>query len=407
MLRKVKLRGVLCAGVIAALLAGSCAEAAPRAICGFYKQIRQQTYMDRDARGEYEILEERWGGLAVDKELTARFPALSKAIEQRTKADWAHMEKQRRQMKVEAVQFREESPAYYHPFAQDLDVLMRRADEHVTSYLEMEYTNGGGAHGMYGWQGVNFNSMTGEELALSHVVKDLGRFTDIIIAQLQKEYPQASFFDMEKTVRNRAMMGRLNWTIDPRGVTVYFNPYGIASYADGLLQTTVLFKEQPQLFNEAYLETADAYAQPFPTYYPLVTSLRDNDKRDVLSVDQGEGKVTVSLNGRKYDFDAQLTKLQPVLVHMANKDNFLYIDGQTPEGSRLTLVLKVAKGKVQHVGTLPYTFMHTIAVSPAEQRYWQFMTNPDGFYIDRVVPLGNSSKTDTCAVGSDGQLTFG
>ena len=57
--------------------------------------------------------------------------------------------------------------------------------------------------------------------------------------------------------------------------------------------------------------------------------------------------------------------------------------------------------------TLPYTFMHTIAVSPAEQQYWRFMTNPDGFYIDKAAKPGSSSTTDICAVGSDGQLTFG
>lgn len=407
MLRKNKIHGWLCAVVIAAMLAGSCAEAAPRAITGFYKQIRQQNYVDRDAKGEYELLEERWGGLAADKELTASFPQLSAAIERRTQADWVRMQKNRQKMQAEAAQFRQDSPGFYHPFAQDMDVLMCRADDLVVSYLEMEYTNSGGAHGMYGWQGVNLNTLTGEELALSHVVKDVGRFTEIIIAQLHKEYPEASFFDMETTIRKQALLGKLNWTIDPRGVTVYFNPYGIASYADGLLQTTVLFGEQPHLFNESYKQMAAAYAQPFPTYYPLVTSLKDNEQRDVLAVDEGDKKVTVTLNNRKFDFAAELSRLQPVLVHRQNQDNFLYIDGLTPEGRHMTLVLKLAKGKVLHVGTLPYTFLHTIAVSPAEQRYWQFMTNPDGFYIDRAAAPGTSSKTDICAVGDDGQLTFG
>ena len=407
MLGKFKFNLLLCAGLIAVTFAGSVAEAAPRAIGGFFKQIRQQNFMDRDAQGEHEVLYQKFAGLAVDKELRERFPKLSTAIEQRTAADWARLQKDSKGMKAEAVQFRQESPNYYHPFAQDVDVIMRRADDAVVSYLEMEYTNGAGAHGMYGWQGVNFNTMTGEEIALSDVVKDMGRFTDILIAQLKKEHPDATFFDMEKQVRKYALMDKLNWTLDPRGVTVYFNPYAIAPYAEGLLQTTVLFQEQPQLFNEAYLETAEAYAQPFSGYYPLVTSLKDNGRRDVLSVDEGENKVTVTVNGRKTVFDLPLTKLQPVLVHMANKDNYLYIDGQTAEGSRQTLVLKVEKGKAHHVATLPYTFMHTIAVSPAEQQYWRFMTNPNGFYIDRAAKPGHSSKTDICAVGADGQLTFG
>ena len=407
MLGKFKFNSLLCASLIAVTFAGSVAEAAPRAIGGFFKQIRQQNFMDRDEQGEHEVLYQKFAGLAVDKELRERFPKLSAAIEQRTAADWARLQKDSKGLKAEAVQFRQESPNYYHPFAQDVDVIMRRADDAVVSYLEMEYTNGAGAHGMYGWQGVNFNTMTGEEIALSDVVKDMGRFTDVIIAQLKKEHPDATFFDMEKQVRKYALMDKLNWTLDPRGVTVYFNPYAIAPYAEGLLQTTVLFQEQPQLFNEAYLETAEAYAQPFSGYYPLVTSLKDNGRRDVLSVDEGENNVTITLNGKKTVFDTPITKLQPVLVHMANKDNYLYIDGQTAEGNRQTLVLKVEKGKAHHVATLPYTFMHTIAVSPAEQQYWRFMTNPNGFYIDRAAKPGHSSKTDICAVGRDGQLTFG
>lgn len=407
MLRKFKFNSLLCAGLIAVTFAGSVAEAAPRAIGGFFKQIRQQNFMDRDEQGEHEVLYQKFAGLAMDKELRERFPQLSAAIEQRTAADWARLQKDSKGLKAEAVQFRQESPNYYHPFAQDVDVIMRRADDAVVSYLEMEYTNGAGAHGMYGWQGVNFNTMTGEEIALSDVVKDMGRFTDILIAQLKKEHPDATFFDMEKQVRKYALMDKLNWTLDPRGVTVYFNPYAIAPYAEGLLQTTVLFQEQPQLFNEAYLETAEAYAQPFSGYYPLVTSLKDNGRRDVLSVDEGENNVTVTVNGKKTVFDTPLMKLQPILVHMANKDNYLYIDGQTAEGNRQTLVLKVEKGKAHHVATLPYTFMHTIAVSPAEQQYWRFMTNPNGFYIDRAAKPGHSSKTDICAVGRDGQLTFG
>ena len=407
MLGKFKFYSLLCAGLIAVTFAGSVAEAAPRAIGGFFKQIRQQNFMDRDEQGEHEVLYQKFAGLAVDKELRERFPKLSAAIEQRTAAAWARLQKDSKGMKAEAVQFRQESPNYYHPFAQDLDVIVRRADDAVVSYLEMEYNNGAGAHGMYGWQGVNFNTMTGEKIALSDVVKDMGRFTDIIIAQLKKEHPDAVFFDMEKQVRKYALMDKLNWTLDPRGVTVYFNPYAIAPYAEGLLQTTVLFQEQPQLFNEAYLETAEAYAQPFSGYYPLVTSLKDNGRRDVLSVDEGENNVTVTVNGKKTVFDTPLTKLQPVLVHMANKDNYLYIDGQTAEGNRQTLVLKVEKGKAHHVATLPYTFLHTIAVSPAEQQYWRFMTNPNGFYIDRAAKPGHSSKTDICAVGRDGQLTFG
>ena len=81
MLGKLKFKALLGAGLVAAMVAGNLAEAAPQAIGGFFKQIRQQSFMDRDEQGEHEVLYQRFAGLAVDKELRERFPKLSTAIE--------------------------------------------------------------------------------------------------------------------------------------------------------------------------------------------------------------------------------------------------------------------------------------------------------------------------------------
>ena len=407
MLGKFKFYSLLCAGLIAVTFAGSVAEAAPRAIGGFFKQIRQQNFMDRDEQGEHEVLYQKFAGLAVDKELRERFPKLSAAIEQRTAADWARLQKDSKGMKAEAVQFRQESPNYYHPFAQDVDVIVRRADDAVVSYLEMEYTNGAGAHGMYGWHGVNFNSLSGEEIALSHVVKDTGKLTELIIKRLEKDYAHAYFEDTATNVRSYALQGKLNWTLDPRGITFYFNPYDIAPYAAGLLTVTILYQEAPQLFHESYLQVPQEYAQPFPSDYPLITSLGDNGRRDMLEVSDLGEKLAVVVNGQQTEWDTALKDLQPVLIHMKDKKNYLYVDGRTEDGSRQTVVFGIKNGKVQHIGTLPYTFRHVISVAPAEQEFWRFLTNPSGFRIDRNATAGNPSKTDICAVGADGQLTFG
>lgn len=59
------------------------------------------------------------------------------------------------------------------------------------------------------------------------------------------------------------------------------------------------------------------------------------------------------------------------------------------------------------MNTLPYSFRHTVAVAPEVQEYWNFLTNPNGFYIDRSGPITSTTKTDICAVGEKGELTFG
>lgn len=409
MLGKKKICSLLCASLLAVAVptVSEAAAAAPKALDGFFKQVRQQNDMGKDEGGEYELLHQRWAGLAVDKDIRSRYPELAAAIERRTQADWDRVQKDRKAMTEDARHFRQDVPHYYHPFAQNVDVLMRRADNYVVSYLEMEATDGAGAHGMYGWQGVNLNTLNGEELALAHVVKDTGKLTKLIVSQLKKDYPHAHFMDMEKQVKSMALQRKLNWTLDPRGITFYFNPYEIAPYAEGLLTVTILYQEHPQLFHESYLQTPQEYAQPFPSDYPLVTSLKDNSWRDVIAVREQRRKLYVELNGKETVWDVPMKDLQPVLIHMKDKKNYLYIDGRTPEGTRQTIVFKLQRDKVQHVGTLPYTFQHKIAVSPTEQEYWRFLTNPNGFYIDRNATVSSPAKTDICAVGDDGLLTFG
>ena len=38
------------------------------------------------------------------------------------------------------------------------------------------------------------------------------------------------------------------WSLDPRGISFYFNPYLIGSYAEGIFTTTIFFSERPDLF---------------------------------------------------------------------------------------------------------------------------------------------------------------
>ena len=397
----------ICAMLCAALLGLGClsgtAEAA-QAIGGFFKQLRQANDMDRDGQGEYELLHQNFAALSLDKESRQRYPALARTLDNMAKQQWQQARKTREDMKNEARSFRENNPKYYHPLAHDVDVLPRRADDKVVSFLSMEYTGGSGAHGMYGWQGVNLSTDTGEEIHLSQVVQDMGRLTDVVTKRLRQDYPQGCYAEMEELVHKMALQDELNWSLDPKGITFYFNPYAIGPYAAGLMEATVLFAEEPDLFTETYRETAESYAQPFPDWYPLTTSMAGG--RDVLALRQEGKQLIIEVNGTVHSFRAELDDLHPVLIDKEGQI-YLYVDGISSEGSRRTMVFRMEGEKPHHLATLPYTFLHTESVSPAEQRYWNFLTNPDGFYMDRAGRPGASTKTDICAVGENGLLTFG
>ena len=391
-----------------ALALAATADAAPRAIGGFFKQTHQKNYMARDQRGEYNLLHKSVSGIGVDKELRASYPLLTKAINEINQGEFQRIEELSTRMKDEAASFRETAPDYYHPFQYEFDVLMRRADTMAVSFLQYEYTGGSGVHGMYHWQGVNLSTVTGAPLPLEAVVRDKKALAGAICERLRADYPDSPFAQLDEKMVEKALTDQLNWTLDPQGLTFYFNPYEIASYAEGLLTATILFKERPDLFQGPYRQPAAAYAQPFPAYYPLTTSLRDNGERDVISVYEAKGSVHVMLNGTDNAFPVDLADLQPVLIHMEDGRNYLYIDG-TRQGKsiRNTLVVQLGSRSARYVDTLAYSFRHTIAVAPRVQEYWHFLTNPNGFCIDQESPFISTSKTDICAIGENGTLTFG
>lgn len=395
-------------GLLVGLLSLSVtASAAPRALGGFFKQVHQKCETGRDVRGEHELLLSKWAGLAVNEEIRRDYPQLAKAIEKINQREWRRIQQVQEKLKEEAIAFRQNDVKYYHPLSYEFDVEMRRADTVAVSFLQQEYTGSSGVHGMYAWEGVNLDPLTGEPIPLSAVVKDKDALVKAVCQQLRQDYPQSNFDGLESRLQEDALADKLNWTLDPRGITFYFNPYEIASYAEGLLMATILFREQPELFNIAYQQTAAAYAQPFSAYYPLTTSLNDNGRRDVIEVVQMDGAVRVRLNGQDTAIPAALTDLQPVLIHMEDGRNYLYIDGNGKDSVRQTLVVQLGAKSARYISTLPYSFRHTIAVAPAVQEYWNFLTNPNGFYIDRKGAFTSTTKTDICAIGEKGELTFG
>ena len=378
---------------------------ASQAIGGFFKQERQSDDMDRDGQGEYRLLHQSFAVLSANRELQERYPALAGKLQEMATGEWQQAQKTRKAMKKEALSFRENNPKYYHPLEHEVDVLLRRADDKVVSFINMEYTGGSGAHGMYGWQGVTLSTATGEEVHISQVVRDMGSLMELVTKRLRQDYGEACYKDMEETVKKMALEDRLNWSLDPRGITFYFNPYAIGPYAAGLMTATVLFRESPELFTEYYRDEPESYAQPFSQWYPLTTSLAGG--RDVLALRREARQLIIEVNGKVHSFRTELSDdLQPVLVDKEGR-LYLYIDGRSEEGKRKTMVFRLEDGTPHHLATLPYTFLHTVAVAPAEQRYWQFFTNPDGFCMDKAGDLGRTTKTDICALGEDGLLTFG
>jgi len=139
------------------------------------------------------------------------------------------------------------------------EILPQRADETAVSCFESVFVYSGGVHGNYAYRGYNFDPESGEALTLDSVMTDISALPELLAGKLVEKYDEValdnvqevlSYYDAETYV----------WTIDYDGITFWFAPYELASFAAGLLSAKVYYEERPDLFASEYTKAPDAYA---------------------------------------------------------------------------------------------------------------------------------------------------
>ena len=307
----------------------------------------------------------------------------------------------------------------FNGHSNERDLIVKRADSLILSFVETQWTYTGGAHGGQMYRGVNFDASTGERLSLYQVFPDGEMLVETIIAKLYEENKQGTFFDsMEATVADQIIHDKASWVIGPRGVTFYFNQYEIAAYAAGTITTTIMFDAQPGLFNEKYKLGPASYCEELTTYPSDTVSLYDDGagKADSIMAFVDSDKLNIILDGKKVYSGPFVggNKITPVFVHTGGGSNFLYVDygyasPQMGVGRQMD-VFRLDSGKATFVHTSPYSFQRTFdQTKTGEQWIGQWiMTDPYEFNIDEpYLSTTGESKTHTVQIGEEGFPTFG
>ena len=194
----------------------------------------------------------------ADANTRAEYPQLADALD-RFRAD-AESASQEAYQEREGVfeEMMSDTGEIIAPLTGKVKTLVRRSDcvaVSVAAYWE-EYS--GGAHGGYGYTTANFDSFTGEEIALETLLTDDGKtaLNERVGAELDSLYPDLAPGAMvaEYAPDDYA------FTLEPDGVTFWFNPYEIASYADGLLTVKLYFDRDADLFTDDYKSLDDAWS---------------------------------------------------------------------------------------------------------------------------------------------------
>ncbi|MBP7134025.1 DUF3298 and DUF4163 domain-containing protein [Patescibacteria group bacterium] len=139
----------------------------------------------------------------------------------------------------------------------DNSVQVSSATPNVLSLILLNYVYSGGAHGIYGYESFNLRIPSGQALTLSELVKpdQLKEFTKLVsrklLAQNEEYLFPESVSDIKAFIKDttplspeqqREQYGRQgNWYLTDGGITFFYNPYEIASYAAGIQEVSLVF----------------------------------------------------------------------------------------------------------------------------------------------------------------------
>ena len=242
-----------------------------------------------EERNRYQIVTVEYDNVELDEADAKRFPELAKTLADVNSKNDDEFDSEYSRLKDVYMEFETDvaNDDFYlrYEYTYTGDVI--RADKAVLSIARYFYMYEGGAHGYYTKSGEAYDVATGKRIELGDLVVDKSAFVDLIKKKLVETYPDTYFFaDLDTYFDNEIYSGEreLSWSIDYNGVTVYFQPYELASYADGILYARFSFDEHSSIFNEKYLPVTEDYVMPLKAWTDKYVDIDNDGHEDIVYV---------------------------------------------------------------------------------------------------------------------------
>ncbi|MBR4168365.1 MAG: hypothetical protein IKR47_01390 [Lachnospiraceae bacterium] len=251
------------------------------------------------------------------------------------------------------------------PYKEDWRIYKRRSDSAAfsivtvyTDYASIDYNR---VH----FTGYNFDPKTGEEFKLSDVVKDEDAFIALVAKKalplLQSELPDGVDYTEEGMIADvREYLQadiRGNWTLDPEGVSVWFDSHTMLPIS---MHISVLFADDPEgkIFADSYRENAP---ENWTLYMPFYTQesffSADTDRINTLQITESYAELDgyeyvnglwVYCNGveDKVMLGDEITINNMALVHKGDQTYFFLEYSEYEYNSIETFVFKNDKVKM-------------------------------------------------------------
>ena len=194
-----------------------------------------------------------------------------------------------------------------------------RFDDKLFTVFEISSSFTGGAHPNHYSYSTNYDPATGEILRLDQVLDDSSLLSDGIRTELEKAYPGImeevdSFYFQEEGQDPDQFVQKLKddtytWTIDEKGLNIFFSPYEIASYAAGDLDITLSAKDYPNLVKADYLLDK-------PQDLTSIVSRTDADTIEVAPTEKEPDPESVSISNPTWKYYKASEATVPASSHL-------------------------------------------------------------------------------------------
>ena len=288
-----------------------------------------------DSETYHTYLDCRGSAVYCTEETAKAYPKLAAALEKKADKILQYAKKFSSEQDKDALAFfKDGNTGRYMDTAFSV---VKRADEKAVSIEYEGYNFSGGAHGMYWYASRNIDPNTGEEIALSDVVKDQSKLNELLLKELDLRYPDMAIterenlfeaYDMNVTATDLTKAA-YTFTLDPDGICFYFSTYDLGSYADGVQTVKLLYSAAPDLFVRDY-SVSGGYVSGLVEkgLYDFggdgtLDEIRFSGIEEKLN--QYYNGVYVEKNGKEMKTDLYSYNMDTFVVHTEGNRDYLYV----------------------------------------------------------------------------------
>ncbi len=347
-------------------------------------------YNDEYEMGQAQI---RYVTVKLDEDMSGKYPELAKTLsEENKKREEDRKETYTDLCESSQVHLDEEGSESFSIYESNETVYVRRADTKVLSLLYNYYDYTGGAHGNHAYITKNYDTKTGKLLKLSDVITDVSLLSEAVQKEIYSNYSADDLYENVDFDEYFANEETVNWLLDGNGISIFYNPYEISSYAsyvNGVQIATIPYEACKEFANEEYFQRPASYTVELPMGTPLYYDI-DNDGRlnEILLYSYEMEDVglnyefTIDIDGSSKELCKYSYGYNAMLVHRDDGKNYLYVECLLDNDYKQIEVFDISNGKVKNKGSLLSGYVRPVCDDSEYHTMKLVMTDPESFYLE-------------------------